>query len=146
MKKQLPTDGITSELSRSVFFQKRPAAQPESADHSPPPLSQESRQAMKEENKQAGMTDVMGDVMTSPLPDVDLKQWQEIIENTETQNSALRLTSAERYAIEDAISELRRKYSIKTSMNEVARLGLLVMLNDFKKHKKDSLIHKVKKA
>ena len=69
-----------------------------------------------------------------------------MIENTETQNSALRLTSEERYAVEDVVSELRRKYGIKTSMNEIARLGLLLLIADFKQHKKASMIHQVKKA
>ena len=88
----------------------------------------------------------MLDVMTLSRQDINLKAWQEMIENTETQNSALRLTSEERYAVEDVVSELCRKYGIKTSMNEIARLGLLLLIDDFKQHKKESLIHTVKKA
>jgi len=35
---------------------------------------------------------------------------------------------------------------IKTSLNEAARLGLLYILEDFKKNKEKSLIYKVKKS
>jgi hypothetical protein len=94
----------------------------------------------------ASEPDVRHDGVTSCLQEIDLKQWQEVIENTETQNSALRLTREERYAVEDVINELRRQYGIKTSMNEVARLGLLLLVHDFQQSKKASLIHQVKKA
>jgi hypothetical protein len=90
--------------------------------------------------------DVIIDVTTSLLWDVDLKEWREQIENTVTQNSSLRLTSEERYVIEDIISELQRKERIKTSMNEVARLGLLFLIHEFKKNRHKSIIYRVKKA
>lgn len=92
------------------------------------------------------MPDVMNDVLTSSLQGVNLKEWQEIIENTETHNSSLRITEKEKQAVEDLITELARKYKIKTSMNEVARLGLLYLIQDFKKNKSKSIISQVKKA
>jgi hypothetical protein len=150
MKKQLPTDNITKELSKSVFFQRSASEESESQQdaikHSPALSSQEAQPLVNKANMNDGMTDVTHDVMTSQLQEVNLKKWQEIIEDTETQNSALRLTSEERYVVEDVVSELRRKHAIKTSMNEVARLGLLVLMHDFKKNKKESIIYKVKKA
>lgn len=161
MSKKLPTDTITSELSRSVFFQKSAAGQvynhppnrqqkTESRSSLPSTqedqITEEKQQIVNPVNNEKSNPDVMIDVMTSHLPEVNFKKWQEIIEDTETQNSALRLTSNERYDIEDVINELRRQYGIKTSMNEIARLGLLVLLSDFKERKKDSLIHRVKKA
>jgi hypothetical protein len=84
--------------------------------------------------------------MTSRRRDADLKTWQEIIENTETQSSALRLTREERYAVEDMVNELRRQEKIKTSMNEIARLGLLVLIQDFKQNRQQSLVYQVKKS
>lgn len=173
MKKQLPTAVIRSELAHSsVFFQKPVVSQPNDPmvkpaqgkplqPHSLPPAkpphsstapadeelpSKANQQPPSEVLKQDIKTDVVIDVVTSLSQDVILKQWQEIIENTETQNSALRLTSEERYAIEDVVNELRRKYGVKTSMNEIARLGLMLLTHDFKKNKKESMIHKVKKA
>ncbi len=161
MKKPLQTDAISQELTQSVFFQKpsgaKPAVQPQDGPagtppHSPAPSTPEEqrREEQQQESHQAKPPDVATDVtidgMTSQLPDVKLKVWQEIIENTETQNSALRLTKEERYAVEDLVNELRRKYGIKTSMNEIARLGLLLLIHDFKQHKQAALIHHVKKA
>ena len=174
MNKKLPEAEISRELTQSVFFSRPALGQPAAhvakpikvkpvkprfssskTSHSPAAKAREqtpepSKQAVHEAIKQEGMTDsnrdVNHDVMTSQSQDIDLRAWQEIIENTETQNTALRLTTEERYAIEDAVNELRRKYGIKTSMNEVARLGLMLIIHDFKKNKKESLIHQVKKA
>jgi hypothetical protein len=86
------------------------------------------------------------DVTTSPRHDANHRKWRDIIEDTEVHNSALRLTNEERFDVEDLISELRRKYKIKTSMNEIARLGLLYIIDDFKKDKPNALIIKVKKS
>jgi hypothetical protein len=158
MKKRRPTDAISSELSQSsVFFQERKGAATKPRLSSPEPSRspaapvqkkqpKETKPSSSKEIKQDSNNDVNHDVMTSLSQDVDLRTWQEIIENTETQNTALRLTTEERYAIEDAVNELRRKYGIKTSMNEVARLGLILIIHDFKQNKKESMIHKVKKA
>ena len=86
------------------------------------------------------------DVTTSARQDVNYRAWKDLIENTETHNSALRLTREERYDVEDIVSELERTHHIKTSMNELARLGLLSILRDYKQHKKESLVYKVKKS
>lgn len=161
MKKPLQTDAISQELTQSVFFQKpagaKPADQAQNVpasipSHSPSPSTpeeqrrEEQHQASQQAKQPDVVTDVTSDGMTLRLQNVKLKEWQEIIENTETQNSALRLTKEERYAVEDLVNELRRKYGIKTSMNEIARLGLLLLIHDFKQHKRDALIHHVKKA
>jgi hypothetical protein len=86
------------------------------------------------------------DVTTSARQNVDYRAWKDIIENTETHNSALRLTRKERYDVEDVVSDLERTHHIKTSMNELARLGLLSILRDYKQRKQQSLVYKVKKA
>jgi hypothetical protein len=104
---------------------------------------QNSEKASKQESKQNVTID---DVTTSSHHDVNYRRWRDIIEDTEVHNSALRLTNEESYAVEDLVSELRRKYKIKTSMNEIARLGLLYIINDFKKDKPQALIIKVKKS
>jgi hypothetical protein len=86
------------------------------------------------------------DVTASARQDVDYRAWKDIIENTETHNSALRLTREERYDVEDVVSDLERTHHIKTSMNELARLGLLSILRDYKQLKRQSLVYKVKKS
>jgi len=90
-------------------------------------------------------TDVIPDVVTSLLEGVDITQWRELIADTETHNSALRLTAAERDAVEDLVRDLRRADRIKTSMNELARLGLLLIVDDFRRRGAKSIIHRIKK-
>ena len=75
------------------------------------------------------------DVVTSSLHDVDLRAWRDMIENTETHNSSLRLTAEEGETVEDVIKELKRQLKVKTSLNEFARLGLLYLVHDFKKNR-----------
>jgi hypothetical protein len=86
------------------------------------------------------------DVMTPQRQDINYREWRDVIENTETHNSALRLTRDERYAVEDMIQDLERKHKVKTSMNEVARLSLLSIVHDYKRNKQGSLVYKVKKS
>ena len=105
---------------------------------SPPPARQQSN---KKVSKAAP-----DDVATSSLHDANLRVWRDMIENTETHNSSLRLTTEEGEHIEDLITDLKRTYKIKTSLNEIARLGLIHIVQDFKKHGENSLIYKVKKS
>lgn len=151
----------------SVFFTDKPQATPAesqvpetpavapSIDPTPPPQaptpmvphdSTPAQQSAMQEEPPSIHHNVTIDVMTSLLQGIDLKQWREQIEDTETQNSSLRLTSEERYVVEDLISELQRKERIKTSMNEVARLGLLFLIHEFKKNGRQSILYRVKKA
>lgn len=86
------------------------------------------------------------DVITSVLQDVNLRNWRDTIENTQTRGSSLRLTNEEIYAVEDVIQDLERLLNIKTSMNELARLGLLFLMHEFKHNGEKSLVYKVKQS
>jgi hypothetical protein len=167
-KKQLNTLAISNELEggASLFFAKHPV----------PPLPiikhEKTRQKTKTPAKTVpkntakevrggqisqqqpedfaltheGMNGVNHDVTTSPLHEVTFRVWKDLIENTETHNSSLRLTNEENYAVEDMINELKRSLKIKTSLNEVARLGLLYIIRDFTLNREKSLVYKVKKS
>jgi len=104
--------------------------------------------APKTERKalQTPSKEINRDVVTSPLQDVNLREWRDLIENTETHNSSLRMTREEVFQVEDLLTEIKRNLKIKSSLNEVARLGLLYTLKDFMKNKEKSLIVKVKKS
>lgn len=167
LKKALPDDIDNFFEGESVFFQKPEA---DAKPQSPTPIQEESEtsslpasvptteegialerksvsnQSSPTPSLDKANTDVMIDVMMSALQDVNLRAWREVIENTETQNTALRITSEERYAIEDVVNELRRKEKVKTSMNEIARLGLIYLIYDFKKNGHESILYKVKKT
>jgi hypothetical protein len=150
-KKQINIQAITDELAgASLFFSKTkktppPATRPEKTL----PKSLVATAVPKAINKSAGQPvkkDVNRDVMTSSIDKATLREWRDTIENTETHNSSLRLTNEENYAIEDLINELRRKLKVKTSLNEVGRLGLLYIIHDFKLNREKSLVYKVKKS
>jgi hypothetical protein len=96
--------------------------------------------------KEAEMQKILTDVMTSLLQDVNLREWRDTIENTQTRGSSLRLTNEEIYAVEDVIQDLERLLHIKTSVNELARLGLLFLIHEFKQNGEKSLVYKVKKS
>jgi hypothetical protein len=106
--------------------------------------SKDLNEKVKKRNERKN--NVRDDVMTFSLHDVNLREWRDTIENTETHNSSLRLTTQESDEIEDLIKELKRRLKIKTSLNEVARLGLLYILHDFKKNRENSLVYKVKNS
>jgi hypothetical protein len=56
------------------------------------------------------------------------------------------MTKNEKYDMKDLIEELERKHKVETSLNEIARLGILYIVEDFKKDKMKSLIMRVKKS
>jgi hypothetical protein len=97
-------------------------------------------------SKEPEIQKTLTDVMTSLLQDVNLRDWRDTIENTQTRGSSLRLTNEEIYAVEDAIKDLERLLKIKTSINELARLGLLFLIHDLKQNGEKSLVYKVKKS
>jgi len=151
----LEMDDITNNLKHSsgkgvdAFFsqsptqpepQKKVESEEQKSDDSPT-LSRANEEKPKKEAKSTHR-----DVTTSSRHDVNHREWRDIIENTESHNSSLRITNDEKYAVKDLVDELERKYKVKTSLNELARLGLLYIIEDFKKDKLNSLIIKVKKS
>lgn len=150
MKKSINTSNLKGQLSDSTFFSRDGKSDSEALQE---PVVSEATPNSPDVNLDVSddvNTDVMTDITTSSasplLQGVNIKKWRELIEDTETQNSTIRLTRKERDEIEDLVSELKRKYKIKTSMNEVARLGLLLLIQDFKKNKTKSIVHEVKKS
>ncbi len=130
-----------------AFFSTPPSPTQETPHNTPLENSTSITQRNNTVTKQKKITNLaMNDVTTSLLHDVNFRKWRDIIENTETHNSSLRLTTEEAEDVEDLIQELKRKLKLKTSLNEVARLGLLYILHDFKKNREKSLVYKVKKS
>lgn len=147
----LEMDELTNNLKQSTgrgidaLFSTPPPKAAEEAKPEPTPSPTPNPEPAKEVSSHV-TTSRRHDVMTSSLQDNNHRKWREIIENTEVHNSSLRVTNGEVYSVEDTISELRRKQKVKTSMNELARLGMLYLIDDFKKNKQNSIIVKVKKS
>jgi hypothetical protein len=151
MSKNNPWAGIQTmgALDQKLYQQPKPMPAPSPANivstETPeqiPPEAQGQPSSVKNEQR----TKENKDVVTSSRRDVNYRAWRDVIENTETHNSSLRLTAEENFAVEDIITELKRQLKIKTSLNEVARLGLLYLIDDFKKHREHSLLYKVKNS
>ena len=133
-------------LDQELFKKQSPLSSTDNSDKTlKSPMHESSPPARKQSNKKVYKS-ATNDVMTSSLHDANLREWKDTIENTETHNSSLRLATEEGEHIEDLITGLKRKYKIKTSLNEIARLGLLHIVQDFKKNGENSLIYKVKKS
>lgn len=143
MKKKLPIDigGLQDQLSNSAFFSRE--QRPPAPEVNIAPV-EEGEDQKDDDTETSQRHDVTTDVMTSLFSNLPLSKWRAIIANTETYNPALRLTNDERYGVEDVVNELRRKYKVKTSMNEIARIGLLLLVMDFKKNKSKSVLYAIK--
>ena len=133
-------------LDQELFKKHTPLSSTDHSDKAIKSPTPESPPLARKQNRKKVNKSETNDVITSLRHDVNLRAWRDIIENTETHNSSLRLTTEEGEQIEDLITNLKRKYKIKTSLNEVARLGLLHIVQDFKKNGEDSLVYKVKKS
>ena len=109
------------------------------------PVPTPKRQDASKEVMKSRHHDVTPDVVTSVLPE-NVSKWRKILANTETHNSALRLSAQERDDIEDCVLLLRRTLGVKTSMNELARLGLLMLVQDVRVRKSKSVVCAVKRV
>lgn len=134
--------GIYDTLSQLDEAPPAPASTKEVATEAAP---RPERRSTRTPARTPRRTDVTDDVVTSLLAGVDLSKWRELIGNTETHNSAFRLSAAERDAVEDLVRDLRRTKRVKTSMNELARLGLLLLIHDFRTRGEQSVVFRVKK-
>ncbi len=133
-------------LDQELFKKQTPLSSTDKTDKTIKSSTPESLPPVRKQSSKKVHKSATNDVMTPSLHDVNLREWRDTIENTETHNSSLRLTTEEGEHIEDLITDLKRKYKIKTSLNEIARLGLLHIVQDFKKNGENSLIYKVKKS
>ena len=133
-------------LDQELFKKPTPLSSADHLDKARKSSTPESPAPARKQSHKSAHKSATNDAVTSSRHDAQLRTWRDIIENTETHNSSLRLTTEEGEHIEDLITDLKRKFKIKTSLNEVARLGLLHIVQDFKKNGDHSLIYKVKKS
>jgi len=131
--------GIYEELAR-LEDEGRRLRQPYARPHSAPGPGEEATTAAHEGVAEAPT------LVTLPLGPLDLRTWRMALENNDTRRSALRLTSSERDRVEDLVRELWRVHRLRSSMNEVARLGLRVIERDFRRRGQESLVYRVKSA
>ena len=131
MKKNLVTPNLINELKgESSFF--KPA--PTSTRRHDVTTSQKKTKKVEKTTTQ------------SPIrPHNKYELWGEIITDGSTQNTTMRLTSEESDKVSDFTRNLRRNKKIRISMNELARLGLLFLIDDFNDNGDKSVVARVKK-
>lgn len=144
--------GIYDELSqlettRPDAEQPAPAAQkpPETAavTETPPADSVTPR---RRDARHGVTTATEPDAVVALMEGIDLGRWREVLADTETHNSTYRLTEEERRVAEDLVRDLWRRDQVKTSMNEVARLGLMLLAHDYRRRGKQSIIYRVRRS
>jgi hypothetical protein len=136
-------------LDQELFKTKQtppPAQKSDTSDKKTPRSKTHAAPLKRPDNTNTARKSLSTDVVTSSLQDVNLREWRDLIENTVTHNSSLRLTTEEGEGVEDVIKELKRQLKVKTSLNEIARLGLLYLVHNFKRYREHSLIYQVKKS
>jgi hypothetical protein len=72
-----------------------------------------------------------------------MKAWRKKLSDKTGSNSSLRIPEGEKRPVEDMVIELRRRYGYQVSINDLARLGLIMFTHDFRRRKSKSLILEV---
>ena len=134
MTKKLNIPSIANELKgESSFFK-------------PAPTSKRRHDVTTSRSKKRRVVKPTTPSPISARPYNKYELWGEIISDTNTQNTTMRLTSEESNKVGDFTRNLRRKKKIRISMNELARLGLLFLMDDFNDNGDKSVVAKVKKT
>jgi hypothetical protein len=132
MKKNLVTPSLINELKgESSFFK-------------PTPTSKRRHDVTTSQKKKKDIEKSTSQSPTTIRPYNKYELWKEIITDADTQNTTVRLTKKESNNVSDFTRNLRREKNIRISMNELARLGLLFLMDDFNDNGEKSVISKVK--
>lgn len=92
--------------------------------------------------------EVENDLLTKGFQAVDpltAKQWRKKLDDKTGSNSSLRIPKDEKRPVEDMLTDLERRYGYSISMNDLARLGLMLLTNDFKRKRSRALVLEILK-
>jgi hypothetical protein len=152
MKKRLNTEEIKNELVDSVFFTKAPAKEEKSPVDSiepPAPRSIPAENPEIEELPEATMTPRHRDTMIPSNHDTttgEVLDIEEIIRKAVKQigkeAATYRFTEAEKQALAD-IEYTYKRQGIRTSGNEITRIGLNFLIADYHAHGEQSILGKI---
>ena len=155
MKKQLPTD-ITNELQgSSVFFQRKQAAPDEQlepvpekpAQASPKPEAPPSHPARNHaitpsrthNSRRADKHAAMQDGMVAAMDDDQLDAIRKAVKQLGKELSTHRFTVDEKEALADIVYTYTRQ-GWRTSENEITRIGVNWLLQDYREHGENSVL------
>jgi hypothetical protein len=144
MSKKLDTSAITNELSgSSAFFRPNKPQLPKTETDAPPtplpttkiPITNEGTDASKKASKSASM---LADKMS-------IDAIRKSVKHSGKEVTFVRLTSEEKALLGDIVYTYK-KQGIKTSENEIARIGLNQLIADYKVNGQNSILAKVLEA
>jgi len=156
MTKQLDSSGIENELRQSIFFQRKEEKQSEKPEPIGAPAPQRNEKPSLPSSKRDTTVSRHHDTMTpshhettpprtTPLPAFS----QEIIEHLRGAVKQLgkeaathRFTVEEKRALKSIAFEYANK-DIQTSENEITRIAVNFLLDDYRKNKEHSLLARV---
>ncbi len=159
MKKKLINPALADELREgSVFFRRRPSIETEkspqpTASETPPaapvaevPTEQPEPEQQEHEIKQLISHDVeisrSHEIMTSRYHDSLIEDIRKAVKVVGRAPGTIRLTEQEKSHLTDAIYTLGRQ-GIRTSENEVYRIAINFLLEDWREHGKKSMLVRV---
>ena len=163
MKKKLNIDSITNELEGSSLFFTRsvtppPAPVPEKVEPSlsdssisaEPEVPKEKPEKTKKSKdsktiKDDTMTPRYQDTMTPQIHGVPIEQIRKAVKEFGKEAATHRFTVAEKKEIADLIYTYKNR-GIKTSENEIARVSVNFIVEDYKVNGENSVLHKILKA
>ncbi len=138
MTKKLDERGMTNELSGSAFFKTPVEVQVDT--------KVAGNQATKTESKQPSNRDALQpsnhDTAGGDTEEVLLETVRLALKELGREAGTHRYTGAEKQALEELVFEYHRK-GIHTSGNEIIRIGLNYLLEDYRLHKNDSILARV---
>ena len=141
MKKQLDTTGIMNELrGQSAFF---PTQKKELQEESHPTLSQETSESEVSRYHDTMIPSNHG-IMVSPKEDDIIEVVRRSVKRIGKEAATHRCTLEERQALDDIEYQYKRQ-GIKTSGNEITRIAVNYIVEDYQNNGENSILAQVLK-
>ena len=145
MKKRLNTESVTNELrGGSAFFPNHKKSAPLSDSHESEKIptsreigKEESREVGKEDSRKVG-EEGSREIGVTPVAAHELFD----INGKPYRKDSFLFTDEEFEALEDLKTDLRRKYDLKATKNDIARSAMQNLFRNFYQHKGESFIVK----
>lgn len=156
MTKQLDSSGIENELRQSIFFQRKEEKQPEKPEPVTAPAAQKNEKPSLPSRNRDTMVSRHHDTITprnhettspstTPLPTYSqetIEHLRGVVKQLGKEAATHRFTVEEKRALKSIAFEYANK-DIQTSENEITRIAVNFLLDDYRKNKEHSLLARV---
>jgi hypothetical protein len=155
MTKQLDSSGIANELKQSIFFHSKPGKQPEKPEQLAAPAAQKKEEPFPPSSNRDTTVSRHHDTTTpknhkitpstTPLSSYSQETVEHLrgaVKQLGKEAATHRFTVEEKRALKSIAFEYANK-DIQTSENEITRIAVNFLLDDYRKHKEHSLLARV---